>query len=77
MPDNLILLDCGEIKSKKISFFFADIQKWYIFASPKQNAEVAQLVEHNLAKVRVASSSLVFRSSSSKVQSNCFELLKF
>lgn len=47
MPDNLILLDCGEIKSKKISFFFADIQKWYIFASPKQNAEVARLVEHN------------------------------
>ncbi|GEM_PF-5503157 len=47
MPDNLILLDCGERKSKKISFFFADIQKWYIFASPKQNAEVAQLVEHN------------------------------
>ena len=29
----------------------------------KQNAEIAQLVEHNLAKVRVASSSLVFRSS--------------
>ena len=28
----------------------------------KQNAEIAQLVEHNLAKVRVASSSLVFRS---------------
>ena len=27
------------------------------------NAEIAQLVEHNLAKVRVASSSLVFRSS--------------
>ena len=27
-----------------------------------QNAEIAQLVEHNLAKVRVASSSLVFRS---------------
>ena len=26
-------------------------------------AEIAQLVEHNLAKVRVASSSLVFRSS--------------
>ena len=25
------------------------------------NAEIAQLVEHNLAKVRVASSSLVFR----------------
>ena len=28
-----------------------------------QNAEIAQLVEHNLAKVGVASSSLVFRSS--------------
>ena len=27
-------------------------------------AEIAQLVEHNLAKVRVASSSLVFRSKS-------------
>ena len=27
-----------------------------------QNAEIAQLVEHNLAKVGVASSSLVFRS---------------
>ena len=28
----------------------------------KQYAEIAQLVEHNLAKVGVASSSLVFRS---------------
>ena len=28
----------------------------------RNNAEIAQLVEHNLAKVRVASSSLVFRS---------------
>ena len=28
----------------------------------RANAEIAQLVEHNLAKVRVASSSLVFRS---------------
>ena len=28
------------------------------------NAEIAQLVEHNLAKVGVASSSLVFRSQS-------------
>ena len=31
-------------------------------------AEVAQLVEHNLAKVGVASSSLVFRSKSSQQQ---------
>ena len=29
-------------------------------------AEIAQLVEHNLAKVRVASSSLVFRSKHNK-----------
>ena len=29
----------------------------------RKQAEIAQLVEHNLAKVRVASSSLVFRSS--------------
>ena len=28
----------------------------------KKNAEIAQLVEHDLAKVGVASSSLVFRS---------------
>ena len=28
----------------------------------RKHAEIAQLVEHNLAKVRVASSSLVFRS---------------
>ena len=32
----------------------------------KHNAEIAQLVEHNLAKVGVASSSLVFRSFTSK-----------
>ena len=31
-----------------------------------RNAEIAQLVEHNLAKVGVASSSLVFRSKSPK-----------
>ena len=30
------------------------------------NAEIAQLVEHNLAKVGVASSSLVFRSPKSR-----------
>ena len=31
-------------------------------SSSNENAEIAQLVEHNLAKVGVASSSLVFRS---------------
>ena len=34
----------------------------------KYNAEIAQLVEHNLAKVGVASSSLVFRSNIYKAQ---------
>ena len=32
-------------------------------------AEIAQLVEHNLAKVRVASSSLVFRSEKKEAES--------
>ena len=37
--------------------------KLFIFAPVlRKPAEIAQLVEHNLAKVRVASSSLVFRS---------------
>ena len=36
------------------------------------DAEVAQLVEHNLAKVRVASSSLVFRSIFSNAKQKCF-----
>ena len=34
------------------------------------NAEIAQLVEHNLAKVGVASSSLVFRSQNKKAVRN-------
>ena len=37
-------------------------QKKVYFCRRIQQAEVAQLVEHNLAKVGVASSSLVFRS---------------
>ena len=43
------------------------------FAIPndnKGNAEIAQLVEHNLAKVGVASSSLVFRSQKKKAVRN-------
>ena len=39
---------------------FAGLQKISTFATAI--AEIAQLVEHNLAKVGVASSSLVFRS---------------
>ena len=37
-------------------------KKYPTFASQIKNAEVAQLVEHQLPKLRVASSSLVFRS---------------
>ena len=56
--------------SKKTSECFGDSKKSSTFAPAiekqtsvtKTNAEIAQLVEHNLAKVRVASSSLVFRS---------------
>ena len=44
------------------------IQKLHTFAPV--NAEIAQLVEHNLAKVRVASSSLVFPALSLKGCSN-------
>ena len=40
----------------------------HLRASAKHNAEIAQLVEHNLAKVGVASSSLVFRSNIYKAQ---------
>ena len=48
-------------KSKKNFQKYCHIKKKCIFAASKQ-AEVAQLVEHNLAKVGVASPSLVFRS---------------
>ena len=44
---------------------FAGLEKISTFASAI--AEIAQLVEHNLAKVRVASSSLVFRSELKRV----------
>ena len=44
---------------------FASLRKIPTFATA--NAEIAQLVEHNLAKVGVASSSLVFRNSNAQV----------
>ena len=46
---------------------FAGLEKISTFASAI--AEIAQLVEHNLAKVRVASSSLVFRSEKKEAES--------
>ena len=48
---------------KYVSIFFAKNQKNnLIFAAAKSNAKIAQLVEHDLAKVGVAGSSPVFRS---------------
>ena len=50
---------------KKVAKKFGGNKKMRTFAIPSgKYAEIAQLVEHNLAKVRVASSSLVFRSKS-------------
>ena len=45
---------------EKSTTFATAIEKQTTVAD--KDAEIAQLVEHNLAKVRVASSSLVFRS---------------
>ena len=56
--------------SKFLKFFlkkFGSLKNVRTFAIPNEkHAEIAQLVEHNLAKVRVASSSLVFRSKTTK-----------
>ena len=65
----------GEMAELVDALLWGGSDRWVVwvrvsFSSPKtkknlkkiQIAEIAQLVEHNLAKVRVASSSLVFRS---------------
>ena len=44
-----------------------------VLSSSTLIAEIAQLVEHNLAKVGVASSSLVFRSTKSTMNNDSFE----
>ena len=51
-----------DILKEKTEKYLEYFIKLPTFASA--NAEIAQLVEHNLAKVGVASSSLVFRSCS-------------
>ena len=51
---------CAYFFRVKKTFGFVDKKNTYIFAPVI--AKVAQLVEHNLAKVRVAGSSPVFRS---------------
>ena len=60
---------------KKVTKKFGGNKKMPTFAIPNEkigspNAEIAQLVEHNLAKVGVASSSLVFRSKTKEVSRN-------
>ena len=68
-----VFLNPDPQKSKNLQFFQKKVQKKFgsfkkvrTFAIPNEKygsyAEIAQLVEHNLAKVGVASSSLVFRS---------------
>ena len=67
-----VFLNPDPKKSKNLHFFkksskkFGTFKKVRTFAIPNEKygsyAEIAQLVEHNLAKVGVASSSLVFRS---------------
>ena len=53
------------MRIKKSLYFCSRFsQKTDVFFSRESEAEIAQLVEHDLAKVGVASSSLVFRSKS-------------
>ena len=65
LPKTLIF----EIILKFFSKKFGSLKNIRTFAIPNEkngaHAEIAQLVEHNLAKVGVASSSLVFRSKKS------------
>ena len=59
LPKIFILTYFENFSQKK----FGSLKNIRTFAIPNgKNAEIAQLVEHNLAKVGVASSSLVFRS---------------
>ena len=60
------------LQNKKIIVPLHPQLKSYSRSDNKYFAEIAQLVEHNLAKVGVASSSLVFRSNEEAVQTDCF-----
>ena len=62
------------VREKERKFFskmFAALKK-VVFLPRNSQAEIAQLVEHDLAKVGVASSSLVFRSTRSQFTSGFF-----
>jgi hypothetical protein len=56
------LLGCWVVGGEKSDVFFWRNKNWFIFALLNRAAEIAQLVEHDLAKVGVAGSSPVFRS---------------
>ncbi len=53
---------CADFLKKNVQNVCRFTENPYLCNRKRKNAEIAQLVEHNLAKVRVASSSLVFRS---------------
>ena len=55
-------------------YIFAHAIEGNLSCNVQKNAEIAQLVEHNLAKVGVASSSLVFRSKSDSCACDCLFL---
>ena len=57
---------CQSCFIKKCIFFLPDVEK-FVVLPPKVQAGIAQLVERNLAKVNVASSSLVSRSTAQAV----------
>ena len=61
LPEKFARKNC---RFKKSAYLCAPNAELFYFA------EIAQLVEHNLAKVRVASSSLVFRSMSQDITSS-------
>ena len=62
MPSLQKLIKCGIFVASEWENLFSRNECSRKSRICEANAEIAQLVEHNLAKVRVASSSLVFRS---------------
>ena len=67
------LEDCGMfVQAERREIYFYPEAQPNIAQISKKFAEIAQLVEHDLAKVGVASSSLVFRSKSTSALLGCF-----
>ena len=70
----LLAVPVASVFCRKFEEIFADSKYRCIFAVPigKPNAEIAQLVERNLAKVEVAGPSPVFRSKDTSTQVEVF-----